>query len=233
MIQLTERDLILFKTCLEMKFLTIDAISDLIFARHRAYAEKRTLKLTREGFLKSFQLAGKKAYICSYKAYSTAQNVYSSLPRPNNVNLATADHDYLVTKCRILLESQKRASNWRSERLLKKISNSELNSLRREFVPDAIFTSRSGIEVAFEFENSLKEPARLTKKLDYISFILSLKEGPFSACLFIAKTEKIKNRICELKNSELIVVQTLDALEKNEILYATYNNEFGHNSHTY
>lgn len=81
-------------------------------------------------------------------------------------------------------------------------------------MPDAIFTSKHGKVCAFEFENKPKSEGQLREKIFRLNALMTQVDPVFEACLFIASTEILKNKI--KKMTDLIpnkfVVQSKEEL---------------------
>jgi hypothetical protein len=173
-------------------------------------ARKRIQKLETGGYLKSvMMLSGttKKFYITTKKGFlaiqgSASQKVVSGVL--TKLSLVTFEHDLGVLKIRHLLEEQKRATNWRSEKLLKAIAEANTGSLRRDFLPDALFTSKQGKVVALEFENKPKTEAQLREKILRLKAIMESHDAPFVACLFVASTDNLKKKFNQSQTSFLV-----------------------------
>ena len=235
-ISLQVRDLEILRFCLEMKFADIESLNFWFFDFKNLglfAARKRIQKLEAGGFLKSTSMLSgttKKFYLTTPKGYReilkgscpTLQELSSpsaerylgfSLPKPvTKLSVATFEHDLGVLKIRRLLEEQKRATQWRSERLLKAQALMTTSNLKRDFMPDALFTSKQGKIVAFEFENKPKTEAQLREKIFRLNAITERKDAPFEACLFVASTDNLKKKILSITNliPGRFVVQSVD-----------------------
>lgn len=227
-----KRDIEIFRMCLEMKFVDIESINKVIFNEDdfkMFAARKRVQKLEASGFLKSVSLlAGttKKFYIATQKAFLEVKKDDSILdiPRPvKKVSLVTFEHDLYVLKCRLLLEKQGRAKNWRSERLIKVQAEAETGRLSRDFMPDAIFKSKHGKICAFEFENKPKTETQLKEKIYKLNSLMENADPVFEACLFIASTENLTKKIKKITDSvsNKFAIQSFEELQKSGLQNAS------------
>ena len=225
-----KRDLEILRFCLEMKFADVESLNQKFFdakSQDMFAARKRIQKLEAVGFLRSVNLlsgTAKKFYLTTPKGHRELTKLSSprdqvslglSLPNPvSKLSVVTFEHDLGVLKSRLELEKQGRASNWRSEKLLKSQAEAATGRLQRDFMPDAIFTSKHGKVCAFEYENKPKSENQLREKVFRLNALMTEKDPVFEACLFIASTENLKNKI--KKMTDLIpnkfVVQSRDEL---------------------
>ena len=206
-----------------MKFADVESLNEVFFdakSQDMFAARKRIQKLEAVGFLRSVNLlsgTAKKFYLTTPKGHRELLKVATSVVIPNPVSklsVVTFEHDLGVLKSRLELQRQGRASNWRSERLLKSQVEAATGRLKRDFMPDAIFTSKHGKVCAFEYENKPKSEKQLREKVFRLNALMTEKDPVFEACLFIASTENLKSKI--KKMTDLIpnkfVVQSRDEL---------------------
>lgn len=218
-----KRDLEILRFCLEMKFADVESLNQVFFdaeSQDMFGARKRLQKLEAVGLLRSVSLlsgTAKKFYLTTPKGHRELLKVATSVVIPNPVSklsVVTFEHDLGVLKSRLELQRQGRASNWRSERLLKSQVEAATGRLKRDFMPDAIFTSKHGKVCAFEYENKPKSEKQLREKVFRLNALMTEKDPVFEACLFIASTENLKSKI--KKMTDLIpnkfVVQSRDEL---------------------
>lgn len=223
-VSLQGRDLEVLGFCLEMKFSDLENLNARFFdakCEDMFAARKRIQKLETGGYLKSvMMLSGttKKFYITTKKGclaihQSTSQRVVPGVL--TKLSVVTFEHDLGVLKIRRLLEEQKRANSWRSEKLLKAIAKDATGSLRRDFLPDALFTSKQGKVVALEFENKPKTEVQLREKIFRLKAIMESHDAPFVACLFIASTDNLKKKIQSITDiiPSRFIVQSMKDLE--------------------
>lgn len=221
-----DRDIEIFRLCLEMKFADIESINNIVFNEgdlKMFAARKRVQKLESAGFLKSVALlAGttKKFYVATQKAFLEVikNDSILDIPRPaKKLSLVTFEHDLFVLKSRILLEKQGRATNWRSERLIKVQAEAQTGRLSRDFMPDAIFKSKHGKICAFEFENKTKTETQLKEKTYRLNSLMENTEPVFEACLFVTSNENLKKKIKNITDlvSNKFVIQSFDELQKS------------------
>jgi DNA-binding PadR family transcriptional regulator len=199
-----KRDLEVLRFCLEMKFADVESLNQVFFdakSQDMFGARKRIQKLEAVGFLRSVSLlsgTAKKFYLTTLKGHRELLKVATSVVIPNPVSklsVVTFEHDLGVLKSRLELQRQGRASNWRSERLLKSQVEAATGRLKRDFMPDGIFTSKHGKVCAFEYENKPKSEKQLREKVFRLNALMTEKDPVFEACLFIASTENLKNKI--------------------------------------
>lgn len=218
-----KRDLEILRFCLEMKFADVESLNQVFFdakSQDMFGARKRLQKLEAVGLLRSVSLlsgTAKKFYLTTPKGHRELLKVATSVVIPNpvsKISVVTFEHDLGVLKSRLELQRQGRASNWRSERLLKSQVEAATGRLKRDFMPDAIFTSKHGKVCAFEYENKPKSEKQLREKVFRLNALMTEKDPVFEACLFIASTENLKSKI--KKMTDLIpnkfVVQSRDEL---------------------
>ncbi len=218
-----KRDLEILRFCLEMKFADVESLNQVFFdakSQDMFAARKRIQKLEAVGFLRSVSLlsgTAKKFYLTTPKGHRELGKVSTSESIPNPVSklsVVTFEHDLGVLKSRMELQKQGRASNWRSEKLLKSQAEAATGRLQRDFMPDGIFTSKHGKVCAFEYENKPKSENQLREKVFRLNALMTEKDPVFEACLFIASTDNLKNKI--KKMTDLIpnkfVVQSRDEL---------------------
>lgn len=201
---LQDRDLDILRFCLEMKFSDIEILNWKFFdpkSSDMFGARKRIQKLEVGGFLKSILMHSgnaKKFYLTTAKGYREVLKKYSDQIIPvvvTKLSVVTFEHDLGVLKIRKLLEEQQRATFWRSERLLKATTQVNLQNLKRELMPDALFTSKQGKIIAFEFENKPKSEAQLREKIFRLKAAIESHDAPFEACLVVASTDNLKKKI--------------------------------------
>lgn len=219
-----ERDLSILRFCLEMRFACVETLDAIFFKTHDSTlfaARKRLARLESNGLLKGLTLAPgslRKYYVVTAKGHRECirrLDASQAIPNPiTKLSLVTFEHDLGVLNCRLELERQGRATSWRSERVLKFTANMITGELRREFMPDAIFTSKQGKICAFEFENRPKSESQLREKIGRLKAHMSSNERAFDACLIIASSLHLKKRIQTITDlyPAHFVVQSLSEL---------------------
>lgn len=228
-IDLQNRDLEILRFCLEMKFSDIEGLNFRFFdpkSLDMFAARKRIQKLEASGFLKSVSMlsgTSKKFYLTTPKGYREVLKVIPEEVLPavvTKLSVVTFEHDLGVLKIRRLLEEQNRATDWRSERLLKTQVQAVTQSLKRDFMPDALFTSKQGKVVAFEFENKPKSEAQLREKIFRLKAIMERDDAPFAACLFVASTDNLKRKIQAFTDliPNRFIVQSVKEIEAGSML---------------
>ena len=222
---LQDRDLDILRFCLEMKFSDIESLNWKFFdpkSSDMFAARKRVQKLEACGYLKSVSLlsgTAKKFYLTTAKGYREILKKQPDQIIPavvTKLSVVTFEHDLGVLKIRRLLEEQQRATFWKSERLLKTTTQVALQSLKREFMPDALFTSKQGKVIAFEFENKPKSEAQLKEKIFRLKAVIESHDAPFEACLVVASTDNLKKKIQALTIliPNKFIVQSVQEIEQ-------------------
>jgi hypothetical protein len=197
-VSLQERDFLILKWILEMRFSNLEMVNDGFFSESSpsmATARSRIKKLLDDGYLKKvngYDQTTKAYYVSTKKSYKTLleKNPDKIIPSPvKEISVQTFEHDKRVLECRLILEKQGRATHWISERGLKAILAERSQKIDKEFLPDAIFTSSIGLRCAFEFELSPKTSKRYFHKVERFKEVMEEKEGLFSLCLFVVSSE--------------------------------------------
>jgi hypothetical protein len=219
-----DRDIEIFRFCLEMKFADIESINKKVFSNdfEMFSTRKRVQKLEMAGFLKSVSLlpgTTKKFYVTTSKGYNEVKKNASTLDTPKppaKISTITFEHDLGVLKSRLLLEKQGRAFDWRSERLIKVQAEVKTGRISRDFMPDAIFKSKHGKTCAFEFENKPKTEVQLKEKIYRLNALMESSDPVFEACLFVSSNDNLKKKIKNITDlvSNKFVVQSFKELEK-------------------
>ena len=226
-LKIQNRDLEILEFCLEMKFSDLETLNWKYFdaSSEMFAARKRIQKLEGCGFLKSaMMLPGttKKFFVTTKKGTTELEkldNKKITLGVLTKLSDVTFQHDYGVLKIRKLLEQQQRATNWKSEKLLKAIAKYTTGKLNRYFLPDALFTSKQGKIVALEFENKPKKENDLREKILRLNAVMESQEPAFSGCLFVASTANLKVKIQSI--TELFpgkfIVQSMSEIENVKV----------------
>lgn len=228
-ISLQNRDLEVLKFCLEMKFSDIESLNFRFFdpkSLDMFAARKRIQKLEASGFLKSVSMLSgttRKFYLTTAKGYREVLKVIPEDRLPavvTKLSVVTFEHDLGVLKLRRLLEEQKRATAWRSERLLKTTAQVSTGRLQRDFMPDGIFTSKQGKVCAFEFENKSKSEDQLREKIFRLKALMEQKDPVFEACLFVASTDNLKRKIQSITDliPNRFIVKSVKEIEAGSML---------------
>jgi len=186
---LNDRDILLFKTILEQKFLTRVHVMEHVFEGKKSYAEIRIRKLKMFGYLKAVrdfvkepesylltelavEALRERGYVIRTLGFGVKPGV--TLPEPQTeIERACYEHDVKVTNIRFLFESLGFCEDWQSEKVLK------LGQQGEHKVPDGYFTV-NGKGIAVEFERRSKNLSTYRKifsvytrdkKIDYIFYI--------------------------------------------------------------
>lgn len=200
-LRLTQREIELLEFVLDQKFVELHTLYLRFYkgegSKNSRYAYRRLRLLTNHGFLRVKRIYTKPGniYLATSLAHTVVQNQNPertvSLPSAE-VDLRTFEHDRRVTICRAVREKNLEVKEWLSERRLKQewTKNNGYN-LSRQYMPDAIFTSRNGGRVAFELELAPKTRERYAKKVSKFLDIMTSHEGPFKRALFVACSESV------------------------------------------
>jgi len=153
--EITERDMLILKMCLEQKFLLLRQIAKKFFPESRNIYKvpaRRVNLLMKQGYLKALKprVGHETLYLSTPKGEKYVRSIGFAvvLRAVKGVDLKTYEHDVWVTDVRIVME--KASFRWTSERALKK-------GARRGKVPDGMIMSR-GRRYSFlvEVERTLK-----------------------------------------------------------------------------
>jgi len=181
-VEIGERDRLLFKLIWEQKFLTRAQAMKKIFVECPSYGEIRIRKLKRFGYLKAVMTLAREPE--SYLLGSAGvEELRKSCPAgirgwgcadvQDYIEIATYEHDKIVTNIRFLFEDLGLCKDWKSEKLLKAGVRGERKT------PDGFFMrNKKGISV--EMERREKKAATYTKiiegyerdsKIQYVFYI--------------------------------------------------------------
>lgn len=217
--RVTSRDLDIIEYILEMKFSCIEDIHFKFFKVTKSglqssclrWARERISNLVRLNYISVIKdVCHKTLYTVTTRGYfylknSRNQKIYS---RPLiSVDNRTFDHDHRVIRLRNILEEQKKASNWISERQLSEIDEVK-KYLSTEFRPDAVYKDSEGRKVAFELEIARKSKERYQTKIK--RYIQIMSDPNLSSVLF----EKV-HYVCEKQT-------VLDLIRSEVALYQPY-----------
>jgi len=188
-----DRDIRLFKTILEQKFLRRPEVIEHIFSGKASYADLRLRKLKKFEYVKAVRLWFREpeSYLLGEAGVEALQESGISMgnlgfaieqgktfPSPQmRIEPATYEHDVKVTQVRFLFERLGLCRNWHSEKLLKMGTTGERK------VPDGFFTHNSkGIAVEVELSPKKAETYRRIFEIydydDRITDILYLCGNP-------------------------------------------------------
>lgn len=176
-VSLTERDFEILEFIMDMKFSGIYEVFEKFFritqlneiAKSTDWAKKRLFQLEKAKFLKSVKSFSEatRYYTTTFKAYYAIANFKPevTVTKPNGgFDQRTFNHDRMVLRSRLLMESQGLVTSWLSDRKLR--SSSELSGgLTSLYIPDAIYKLPSGEKVAFELEIAVKGKSRYQDKI--------------------------------------------------------------------
>lgn len=173
-----------------MKFATIQDVFEKFFkitklekeSVSNVWAVRRLLQLERAGYLKGIFMESDrtKYYLATMKAYQRVSRVKpdEKVMRPSlGIDDRTFDHDRYVLQARIMLENQRSATCWVSDKRLR--SGVELaGGLSGGNIPDGIYIDGEGRKVAFEFENRQKSKSDYMEKIRrYVAIMRSVDVG--------------------------------------------------------
>lgn len=204
---LSERDLGIFEWLLDMKFSDVGVLDEKFFggeSKNLGGARTRLRKLERAGYLKA--MAGydgtvKKYYLATEKALYSLKSRYPEKILPSvlrQIRPATFDHDLKVLKLRMKLESLGRATNWESERVVRKKLFLMGKKLPNDLIPDGIYQNKIGKRVAFEMEIAPKTLKRYESKISEYVKAMSSEEPFFDYTLFVSGSDHVFKTLKEL-----------------------------------
>ena len=159
-VEIGARDVRIFRTIVEQKFVRRDHVIQYIFHGSQSYAEIRIRKLKKFDHLTAVgvlvgdpecYLLGKESVKVFSKVKPPGHPADYQYPKPqSSIELASYEHDYKVTVVRLIFENLGLCADWKSEKLLKAGRKGDRK------VPDGIF-SRRGIGMAVELELTAKK----------------------------------------------------------------------------
>lgn len=205
---LTERDLNIIEYVLDMKFATVQDVFEKFFkitlsneeAKSDEWAVRRIQQLTSNGYLNGIHSFSerKKYYLGTWKGYYAVEKVKPELnvSKPSKaIDHHTFNHDKKVIEARIILENQKAATSWISDRKLR--TNKDLaGGLLLSNVPDGLFKTPEGKRVALEIEATQKTKSDYANKIKkYVAMMRSkdLKVKVFDQVLYVVAKESVRN----------------------------------------
>lgn len=197
---LSERDYLIIEYVLDMKFATVQDIFEKFFkitlsqepAKSDEWAIRRLQQLTKAGYLTSVHSFSerRKYYLGTQKGYSIIDKVKpeADVSKPcKGIDHHTFNHDKKVIEARIILENQRAATSWISDKKLR--SNKELaGGLLLSNVPDGLFRTPEGKRIALEIEATTKTKAIYQAKIKkYVSMMRSKdsKVNVFDKVLYV------------------------------------------------
>lgn len=203
--RLTKRDEQLFRFLLDQKFASLEAIYLKFFDRRinvsdpfpkKLFVTRQRLSLlVKEGFLKTERVytESKSLYLLAnsgfhYLKEQSASPLYASPAK--TVDFRQYVHDLRATYCRIALERARRAFGWISEREIRmKGYTVKGTTMPDSVVPDGIFTSTKGQQIAFELESSDRKFSRFQSKASEYQSLIA--QGFLDRVLWISCDAKI------------------------------------------
>lgn len=183
-VEVTERDLKVLNFILEMKFSSAEEVYLSFFektysgqaARNIGWAKKRLLQLERGGYLKSVYLASRtrRFYVATRKAFLLLSDKFPSKnfsAYQNSIDSRFFNHDWLVLKSRLQIESLHPGVTWISEKQIKR-SPEFAFGLRGNHAPDGLYVLPNGQMFAFEMEIAQKGSRIYREKIRrYVSLL--------------------------------------------------------------
>jgi hypothetical protein len=206
-VSLQERDFLILKWILEMRFSNLEMVNEGFFSDKSvsmATARSRISQLVQGNYLlktQGYDSTTKAYYLATKKAHKVLEtrDLDGVLVKPiKALSVHSFEHDRCVSLIRIKLEQEGRAKKWKSERVLKAELAMRSIKISREIMPDAIFESRIGHKCAFELELSPKSLKRYYQKVERFSEIMEEKDGLFKLCLFVTCNEFTFKTLTEL-----------------------------------
>lgn len=232
---LNERDFLIFKFLIEMKFANGEQIFEMFFrskdSTNPKYCANRLSLLKRSGYLyphKSYD--GNASY---YTATKKAHAVLISqglgddhLPSPKEeMDYRFFIHDKNLVWLRIYLEKLGLGFNWISERSIRRKlflelsadERKERNPLADELIPDAIFENKNGEKIFLELEHTIKDSDHYEEKLSRYENIIKYENPTLrgNKVLYVCTKDPITQRLDEVaKWHSFVTVQPLKEFEK-------------------
>jgi len=155
-LEIQERDLEIFRFCLEQKFLTLLQIAKMFFPKSRDIYHrpmKRVCELVSAGYLRPVRtkVSDKRLYMTTSEGVKLLkkQILSGGLRAVRDIDYRTFEHDEWVTDVRIAFERLLNLKGWVCERQLKKTS-------AKAKVPDGIIPGKNG-DLVIEVEKTLKK----------------------------------------------------------------------------
>lgn len=202
---LSDRDLTILEFLLDMKFASLKDIFERFFsvtlqgepARSNEWAIRRLQQLEKAQLVKSVHSFSERRryFIATLKAYRavTDRKPMGFVSKPlQTIDLKTFLHDKMVLESRIILENQRAATCWVSDRKLR--SSAELaGGLSKKYIPDGIYTE-DNIKTAIEIEIAVKSKVRYQDKIKkYVQLMRSqdVKHKTFDRVLFVCAKDNI------------------------------------------
>lgn len=177
-LHLTDRDFLIFRFLLDMKFASKEAIAEKFFWPKSQKPDEKTLFKTRDRLYKlqlhkwilpiQFPGSAKNYFQATWKAYYEVlkTNPQDSLPKPlGTPDYKCFEHDKLVLESRLLLERIHGIKAWVSDKSLR-VALGSLKSQSSDFnIPDGIYLTSDNQKVAFEFERVQKSKTDYREKI--------------------------------------------------------------------
>ncbi len=164
-IEITERDIALFRYLNEQKYMTAGQIYNKFWpdsTLRSGTGRQRLTKLVEAGYIKIHELIRQKMkiFLLTTKGVQELRDrdLDYGLMSMDGANQAHVKHTLKLVEIRSVFEKMG-PINWVSERVLRKLNR------ERKYFPDAIIEYK-GLKTAVEFENSLKAKKIFLEKLD-------------------------------------------------------------------
>lgn len=218
---LNERDFLIFKFLIEMKFANMEQIFEMFFrsasSSNPKYCANRLSLLKRS------------SYLLSHKSYDGPANYYTATKKAYAVlmskglkdeHLPSAKeemdhrffiHDKSLVWLRIYLEKLGLGFSWMSERAIRRKlflnlsqeERSRRNPLADELIPDAIFENKNGKRIFLELENSIKDEIHYEEKLERYEFRIENEDSILSGdkVLYVCTKDPITKRLDEFSET--------------------------------
>lgn len=212
-VRLGDREFEILVFLLEMKMASLDQIYRQFFwseaSKSERYAYTRLKLLKDHGFVTTQRVYTEphEYFLATDKAYRLSRNRYPDQvvsKALSSIDLRYFEHDKRIVDCRIALEHSKGIHHWISERKLKgaylRAMPERLKSLlTAAFIPDAIFTTKDGVRVAFELEHARKVRERYEEKIHRFRLLME-EQDPllFGRTLFVATSQTVFQLLREL-----------------------------------
>lgn len=225
---LNERDFLIFKFLIEMKFANGEQIFEMFFrslnSSNPKYCANRLSLLKKSGYLHSHKTYDGPAnyYTATKKAYAILMSrglEDDHLPSAKEeMDHRFFIHDKSLVWLRIYLEKLELGFSWMSERTIRRtlflnFSREERlarNPLADALIPDAVFENKNGERIFVELENSMKDGVHYEEKLDRYESRIENENSILSGdkVLYVCTKDPITKRLDKVsKHLPFVIVQ--------------------------
>lgn len=189
------------------------------------YVKRRLSALSKNGYLKRIvrpdffeylYLITPTGFRSFYKLLPHKHLDEGYFPKPSyKLNSDQFHHDLKVIEIRLALEEKWGVRDWVSENKIK-MNFKIFSKMKEEFLPDALFSSKSNEVWALEFENSIKAKLRYDQKIQNYSQMIRSGGCPFVKVLYVSEHKSILQLLREKTkdNGDLFLVMDLANLKE-------------------